>query len=145
MLWSLLWELCDYPLISTCILNMSISKHTRIEYILSRVTILLTKILKTKGCYIIFTSHESWRKNGVSLWFIVYWKLIYFWCTQNIPATKVVDFAVYIRNTWDGKIIHSKNIYDKNLYNIKTFFFKKGCIFSCLKVLYVHRLEIINE
>ena len=56
----------------------------------------------------------------------------------------MVDFAVYIRNTWGGKIIHSKNIYNRNLYNTKTFF-KKGCIFSCLKVIYVHRLEIVNE
>ena len=41
----------------------------------------------------------------------------------------MVDFAVYIRNTWDGKIIHSKNIYNRNLYNTKTFFYKKGVYF----------------
>ena len=39
-------------------------------------------------------------------------------CT-NIPTTKIVDLAVHIRNTWDGKNIHSKNIYDKNLYKSK--------------------------
>ena len=39
-------------------------------------------------------------------------------CT-NIPTTKMVDLAVHVRNTWDGKNIHSKNIYDKNLYKIK--------------------------
>ena len=49
-------------------------------------------------------------------------------CT-NKPTTKMVDFAVYIRNTWDGKIIHYKNIYNKNLYNIKTFFMKRVNIF----------------
>ena len=38
----------------------------------------------------------------------------------------MVDLAMHIRNTWDGKNIHSKNIYDKDLYKIKKKIFKKG-------------------
>ena len=37
----------------------------------------------------------------------------------------MVDLAVHVRNTWDGKNIHSKNIYDKNL-NKKKKIYKKG-------------------
>ena len=47
----------------------------------------------------------------------------------NKDTTKMVYFAVYIRNTWDRKIIHSKIICEKSLYNIKTFFVKKGVYF----------------
>ena len=59
-------------------------------------------------------------------------KINLFLMYTNKDTTKMVDFAVYIRNTWDKKIIHSKNIYNKNLYNTKTFCIKK-CIFSYLK------------
>ena len=112
----------NYVISSTCKLIIKhISKtSTKIEYIWSRVTALLTKILKTKSCYIVFTNHESWRKNWGIFMFHCLLKINLFLMYTNKDTTKMVDFAVYIRNTWDRKIIHSKNIYDKSVYNIKT-------------------------
>ena len=145
----------NYVISSTCKLIIKhISKtSTKIKYIWSRVTALLTKILKTKSCYIIFTNHESWRKIGLSLCFIVYWKLICFWCTQmKIPLKWCILLCIsetleigklYTQKIFMTKVCitskHFLSFYPQKLRHLQK------CIFSYLKVLYVHMLEIINE